>query len=128
MLQGLVNSLFGCSHRRTTFPLTPLRRTGGFQAPNAKRFGTYVTCLDCGKELAYDWAEMRVGKPVSEQTPQPRRNRASFAKSLPYGVRPPRITARVAPVAEGRFDGLRRQVSYASTPNAIASLASGSMP
>jgi hypothetical protein len=69
MLQALVNSLFGCSHRRTTFPLTPLRKTGGFQAPNATRLGTYVTCLDCGKELAYDWTEMRVGKPVSEHSP-----------------------------------------------------------
>jgi hypothetical protein len=69
MLQALVNSLFGCSHRRTTFPLTPLRKTGSFQAPIATRLGTYVTCLDCGKELAYDWTEMRVGKPVAEQSP-----------------------------------------------------------
>jgi len=68
MLQSLVNSLFGCSHRRTTFPLTPTRKTGGFQAA-AARLGTYVTCLDCGKELAYDWTEMRVGKPVSERSP-----------------------------------------------------------
>ena len=68
MLQSLVNSLFGCSHRRTTFPLTPTRKTGGFQA-SATRLGTYVTCLDCGKELAYDWTEMRVGKPVSERSP-----------------------------------------------------------
>lgn len=22
--------------------------------------GTYVVCLDCGKEFAYDWKEMRV--------------------------------------------------------------------
>jgi hypothetical protein len=25
--------------------------------------GTYVVCLDCGKEFAYDWEEMRVVKP-----------------------------------------------------------------
>ncbi|HUI81270.1 MAG TPA: hypothetical protein VLY24_25265 [Bryobacteraceae bacterium] len=71
MLQSLVNSLFGCSHRRTTFPLTPLKK-GGYQAlqvPNAARLGTYVTCLDCGKELAYDWTEMRVGKPVTGRGP-----------------------------------------------------------
>ena len=24
------------------------------------KVGTYVVCLDCGKELAYDWKEMRV--------------------------------------------------------------------
>jgi hypothetical protein len=71
MLQSLMNSLFGCSHRRTTFPLTPLKKSshGALQGANAKRLGTYVTCLDCGKELAYDWTEMRVGKPVAERSP-----------------------------------------------------------
>jgi hypothetical protein len=66
MLQSLLNSLFGCSHRRTTFPLTPVRRSASLQAPGFARNGTYVTCLDCGKELAYSWEEMRIGKPVSE--------------------------------------------------------------
>lgn len=69
MLQSLVNSLFGCSHRRTTFPLTPLRKTGGFQASNVTQYETYITCLDCGRELAYDWTEMRVGKPVADRSP-----------------------------------------------------------
>jgi hypothetical protein len=69
MLQSIVNSLFGCSHRRLTFPLTPVRRNGGFPAPGAKEHGTYVSCLDCGKELAYNWEEMRVGKPVSSPHP-----------------------------------------------------------
>lgn len=61
MLQSILNTFFGCSHRNTTFPLTPLKRNARFQTPAT---GTYVTCLDCGKELAYDWTEMRVGKPV----------------------------------------------------------------
>ena len=69
MLQSLMNTLFGCSHRRTTFPLTPVRKNGGFPAPSASLHGTYVTCLDCGKELAYNWEEMRVGKPVSGPRP-----------------------------------------------------------
>jgi hypothetical protein len=69
MLQSLMNTLFGCSHRRTTFPLTPVRKNGGFQAPSAPLHSTYVTCLDCGKELAYNWEEMRVGKPVSGPRP-----------------------------------------------------------
>jgi hypothetical protein len=25
---------------------------------------TYVACLDCGRELDYDWKSMRVGQPV----------------------------------------------------------------
>jgi len=69
MLQELMNSIFGCSHRRLTFPLTPVRKSGGFPAPSAARHGTYVTCLDCGKELAYNWEEMRVGKPVEAPRP-----------------------------------------------------------
>jgi hypothetical protein len=69
MLQSLMNTLFGCSHRRVTFPLTPVRRNGGFPAPGAARYGTYVSCLDCGKELAYNWDEMRVGKPVASPRP-----------------------------------------------------------
>jgi hypothetical protein len=69
MLQSILNSLLGCSHRRTTFPQTPGRKNAGFQAPGAVRSGTYVVCLDCGKEFAYDWDEMRVGQQVPERVP-----------------------------------------------------------
>lgn len=64
MFQSILNSFFGCSHRRTTFPLTPSRSAG---APGAIRTGTYVVCLDCGKEFAYDWDEMRVGSQVTRR-------------------------------------------------------------
>ena len=60
MMTSLINSLFGCSHRRTTFPITPSRRTG---FTNANK-GTYVVCLDCGKEFGYNWHEMKVGEAV----------------------------------------------------------------
>jgi len=56
MFQSVMNVLFGCSHRRTTFPLTSARHT-------------YVACLECGKEFAYDWAAMRVGEPVVAHVP-----------------------------------------------------------
>lgn len=62
MLQSLFNSMFGCSHRRTTFPMSPQRRNG-------VQHNTYVTCLDCGKELNYDWAEMRMGDPIPATAP-----------------------------------------------------------
>ena len=61
MLASLLNSIFGCSHRRTTFPLTPSRK----MASANHRHGTYVVCLDCGQEFRYDWKAMRVGEPVS---------------------------------------------------------------
>jgi len=62
MLQSVINSLFGCSHQRTTFPMTPSRR--GFSHSSGIRNGTYVVCLDCGKEFAYNWDQMRVGEAV----------------------------------------------------------------
>ncbi len=67
MFQSILNTLFACSHRRTSFPLTPGRKNAAPAGPNSPR--TYVVCLDCGKEFAYDWDEMRLGKPVSAHVP-----------------------------------------------------------
>ena len=55
-MRQLLEWLFGCRHRRLSFPLTmrPNRR------PQAgKLTGTYVTCLDCGREFPYDWQAMK---------------------------------------------------------------------
>jgi hypothetical protein len=68
MLNSLVDALFGCAHRRTTFPLTPARRTGYTQENGGGRAKTYVACLDCGTELDYDWKSMRVGSPVTAKS------------------------------------------------------------
>jgi hypothetical protein len=69
MIQSLMNTLFGCAHRRTTFPLTPARKSAMLPATAAatatNKNGTYVVCLDCGKEFAYNWNEMRVGRQVT---------------------------------------------------------------
>ncbi len=64
MLNNLMNLLWGCSHQRTTFPITPARKPG-FAPGLGQRHATYVVCLDCGKEFGYDWSEMRIGEPVS---------------------------------------------------------------
>ena len=69
MLQSLFDTLFGCSHQRTTFPITPARRIPGTTNSNTLRNGTYVTCLDCGKEFAYDWKTMRIGQAVATSLP-----------------------------------------------------------
>ena len=62
MIQSFLNKMLGCSHHRTTFPLTPARKNGAPQAPGATRNGTYIVCLDCGREFDYSWKEMRVGR------------------------------------------------------------------
>lgn len=71
MFQSLLKSLFGCSHQRTTFPITPGRRHAGPPVLGGNRAGTYVVCLDCGREFAYDWSEMRVGAPVAPPAAAP---------------------------------------------------------
>ena len=65
MLDSVLNALFGCSHNRTTFPFSPGRKPA---ASGAHRHGMYVVCLDCGQEFRYNWAEMRIGEPVSTRT------------------------------------------------------------
>jgi hypothetical protein len=63
MFQSFLNTVFGCAHQRTTFPLTPSRKNAG-NSSAIQRSGAYVVCLDCGKEFSYDWKEMRVGEVV----------------------------------------------------------------
>jgi hypothetical protein len=58
MLGKLLDAFFGCSHDRFSFPLTV--RKGSRRSAAASVTGTYVVCLDCGKELGYDWKEMKV--------------------------------------------------------------------
>lgn len=65
MLTSMFNAFFGCSHRRTTFPLTPARRAGLSVTSAENHAKTYVACLDCGKEFDYDWTHMRVGMPLA---------------------------------------------------------------
>ena len=59
MLQAVLNTRFGCSHRRTTFPLTVQRNTGAHL-----RLSTYVVCLRCGAEFGYDWHSMLIQRPL----------------------------------------------------------------
>jgi hypothetical protein len=54
----LFESIFGCGHSRYSFPVTVRRAMRRPQA--AALTGTYVACLDCGKEFPYDWQEMKV--------------------------------------------------------------------
>jgi RNase P subunit RPR2 len=63
MLETMLNALFGCTHQRITFPITPGRNLRSHPT-TAHRRGTYVACLDCGQEFRYDWNEMRIGEPV----------------------------------------------------------------
>jgi DNA-directed RNA polymerase subunit RPC12/RpoP len=58
MIDTVLNLLFRCSHRRLTRPVSPITKAG--EAPSQ----SYVVCLDCGKQFAYDVREMRLGKEI----------------------------------------------------------------
>ena len=58
MIARLIDAIFGCRHSRYSFPVT-IR--GAARRPQAAALtGTYVACLDCGREFPYDWQEMMV--------------------------------------------------------------------
>jgi hypothetical protein len=61
VLDSVINSLFSCGHKRITFPQTPTRET---LTLTGQRYGTYVACLDCGREFQYDWSQMTIGETV----------------------------------------------------------------
>jgi hypothetical protein len=61
----LFDVLFGCAHKRYTFPLSA---KGSLRPEAAAMTGTYVVCLDCGKEFAYDWRQMKVMVPKVQET------------------------------------------------------------
>ncbi len=58
MFQNMLDYLFGCSHRNCSFPITA--KPGKRHNVAASVTGTYVVCLECGKEFPYDWRAMKV--------------------------------------------------------------------
>ncbi len=77
MLQSLLDVLFGCPHKKYTFPMS--NKHGCSEA--GAHTGTYVVCLDCGKEFAYDWRQMKIvpdaGYKDAVSGTQPYANRAA---------------------------------------------------
>jgi hypothetical protein len=59
MVAKLVDMMFGCWHGNFSFPIT-VRGEAKRNRLAASLTGTYVVCLDCGKEFAYDWQQMKV--------------------------------------------------------------------
>jgi len=64
MLAKVLESFFGCWHSRYSFPITVKR---GRRSAAAIVTGTYVVCLDCGKELPYDWKQMKIVEANAEK-------------------------------------------------------------
>lgn len=58
MICNVFDMLFGCWHKNYSFPITAKGSQRNSAA--ASLTGTYVVCLDCGKEFPYDWEGMKV--------------------------------------------------------------------
>ena len=57
MFSRILDAFFGCTHAHMSFPITIKK---GARSRAAFPTGTYVVCLDCGKEMPYDWKQMKV--------------------------------------------------------------------
>jgi hypothetical protein len=66
MFSRFLDSLFGCAHGHYSFPITVKK---GRRTPAASVTGTYVVCLDCGKEMAYDWKQMKIVRSGNQHLP-----------------------------------------------------------
>jgi hypothetical protein len=58
MIAELFDTVFGCKHSHYSFPISV--RPASRRSAASKLTGTYVACLDCGREFPYDWQEMKV--------------------------------------------------------------------
>jgi hypothetical protein len=63
MIRALIQRLFGCPHRRISRPITPSGK------PDNPESRTYVVCLDCGQQFAYDLQHMRMGERLRNTRP-----------------------------------------------------------
>ena len=66
MFSRIYDALFGCWHARYSFPITVKK---GVRNAASRMTGTYVVCLDCGKELPYDWKQMKVVSESENRAP-----------------------------------------------------------
>jgi hypothetical protein len=106
-MSKLVKLLLGfCAHDRYTFPIS---LKPGQPGPEAARVtGIYVVCLDCGKEFAYSWEEMRMVSGPSRDKPHPTGIRHADLTSVPPTDSvslPPRACSFPEPVPRLPFVG-----------------------
>lgn len=82
---SLWSRIFGCSHKRLTVPITPVRNrpTSAGLAPAALVTGTYRVCIDCAKEFPYSLTEMKIVSPRKAKTREETAMRAEVLKIGP---------------------------------------------
>ena len=66
MFSRILDAFFGCGHSRYSFPITVKK---GKRNDAVLLTGTYVVCLDCGREMPYDWKQMKIVRANAESAP-----------------------------------------------------------
>jgi hypothetical protein len=110
VIDTVLKLLFGCAHRHLTRPFTPLGEEG------VPRRETYVVCLDCTKQFAYDLKEMRIGKAIDHShdacvlppgMPRPRKTKLAYALgvTVPVAVLIGAALTAKKPAAEKKREG-----------------------
>jgi hypothetical protein len=59
---GIYDLIFGCWHTNYSFPITIRDQRLRYKHEASRHTGAYVVCLDCGKEMPYDWKLMKISK------------------------------------------------------------------
>jgi hypothetical protein len=90
VFRSTIDSLFGCGHKRITFPQTPARDT---PYSTGQRHRTYVVCLECGREFRYDWIQMTIGQPLPVR---------QYATSFKTFATPRALTTRKVEISQSR--------------------------
>ena len=70
MISNFLDKFFGCWHKNYSFPITV--KAGKRRSSAASATGTYIVCLDCGKEFPYDWHAMKVVGGGAVANPMPK--------------------------------------------------------
>ena len=71
----------GCWHGNYSFPMTLKSGHPGKRWTGGSRRHTYVVCLDCGRELPYDWTRMKVVRTIPNR-PSQEPQQGAIASSL----------------------------------------------
>lgn len=69
IIAKLFDAFFGCGHSHCSFPISVRPGSRRSRSAAASLTGTYVVCLDCGKEFPYDWQEMKVITSTDSRNP-----------------------------------------------------------
>jgi len=82
---NLFDLFFGCWHKRCSAAITvrgKLRRSTAAASVN----GTYLVCLDCGREFPYDWSQMKIRASNPLRGRQSPSSSFSVSRRLDFGL------------------------------------------